>query len=165
MEQVIEIYSNYIEFIVLGLVAITFIFFILLIILFRKNSKLQRQYNGFMRGSQTDIEGLIHRCLDETDKVKETHQEIKESIKSTQLQLKQCVQKVGVVRYSAVPGAGADLSFVIALLNEEDDGLVINGIYTRDGSYTYGKPIIKGESKYLLSDEEIEAIKKSQDIK
>ena len=54
---------------------------------------------------------------------------------------------------------GADLSFAIAMLDAEDNGIVLNGIYSRDGSYVYSKPVQNGQSTYQLSDEEKEAIR------
>ena len=58
---------------------------------------------------------------------------------------------------------GADLSYTVALLNKDNDGVVFNGIYGRDGCYTYAKPIKDGKSTYNLSEEEEQAI--SQAIK
>ena len=159
MEQVSKVLNDNISYILLGLIGITVIFLILIIILFGKNRRLKRKYDDFLRGEQVDIEGLLTECIRKTDDVQSSHESIKESIVQTQVQLKKCVQKLGVIRYSAVSGVGSDLSFAIALLDEEDNGVVVNGIYTRDGSYTYAKPIIQGKSKHLLSDEENEAIK------
>lgn len=73
--------------------------------------------------------------------------------------MKYCTQKVGVVRYNAIEKVGADLSFAIAMLDAEDNGIVLNGIYSRDGSYVYSKPVQNGQSTYQLSDEEKEAIR------
>ena len=70
----------------------------------------------------------------------------------------QCVQKVVVVRYNAFDNVGSDLSFTIALLDSSDNGVVINGVYARDSSSTYAKPIVSGKSKYVLSAEEMQAL-------
>lgn len=164
MEQVIEILNQNIIYILLALIGITFIFLILIIVLFGKNRRLKNKYDGFLRGSETDIEGLLTECIRKTDAVQGTHESLETSIRQIQTQLKRCVQKVGVVRYSAVSDVGSDLSFTIALLNEEDNGVVMNGIYTRDGSYTYAKPIAAGKSKHTLSDEEKEAIRISINV-
>ena len=80
------------------------------------------------------------------------------SIEYMEKVVKNCVQKVGVVRYQAIQNMGADLSYTVALLDENNDGVVFNGIYGRDGCYTYAKPIIEGKSSYNLSDEEVQAI-------
>ena len=79
--------------------------------------------------------------------------------------LEGCIQKVGIVRYSAFQDTGSDLSFSLALLDEKNNGVVFNGIYSREMSNIYAKPVENGNSKYTLSNEEVEAIKKSCRIK
>jgi hypothetical protein len=69
-----------------------------------------------------------------------------------------CVQKVAVVRYDAFQDVGNDLSYSIALLDSEDNGVVLTGIYGRDSTTTYAKPVSGGASQYVLTEEEEEAI-------
>ena len=158
MQQIVELLQMNIVYIVLGFTAINLLLFILIIILFMKNAKLKKKYNEFMRGTETDIEGLLRESIEKATSIQESHKYVKDSIARMQVQLDKCVQKVGIVRYGAIPGVGADLSFVVALLDDSDNGVVVNGIYTRDGSYTYAKEIVTGKSKHTLSDEENEAI-------
>ena len=47
------------------------------------------------------------------------------------------------------------------LLDNNNNGVVLNGIYSRDNSNIYAKPIKDGKSEYILSDEEKEAIEKA----
>jgi len=68
------------------------------------------------------------------------------------------VQKVGIVRFNPFSEVGGDQSFSIALLDGNDDGLVLTSFYTREGNRVYGKPIKAGVSRYALSKEEIKAI-------
>ena len=72
---------------------------------------------------------------------------------------KECLKKIGIIRYNAYKDTGSELSFALAILDEKDNGIVLNGIYGRDTSNIYAKPIEKGESKYALSKEEQEALK------
>ena len=65
---------------------------------------------------------------------------------------------MGIVRYSAFRDTGSDLSFAVALLDENNSGVVFNGIYSREMSNIYAKPVEKGNSKYTLSNEELQAI-------
>ena len=65
------------------------------------------------------------------------------------------------IRYSAFKDTGSDLSFTLALLNKENTGVVLNGIYSSDMSNIYSKPVEKGESNYTLSEEEKQAINKA----
>lgn len=158
MQEIVRLLEQNMVYIILGLLGISLVFFILIIALFIKNKKLKKRYNEFMRGSEADIEDLLRVSIKQTQEVQDSYKYIRESIGELQTQIKDCVQKVGVVRYCAVSGTGAELSFAVALLDDGDNGVVVNGIYTREGSYTYAKEIIKGESKHLLSDEEKEAI-------
>jgi hypothetical protein len=53
---------------------------------------------------------------------------------------------------------GGNLCFALALLDGHDNGVVLNGIHSRTGSFTYAKPIEMGVSTYMLSEEEIKAV-------
>jgi hypothetical protein len=68
------------------------------------------------------------------------------------------IQKVGIIRYNPFSEVGGNQSFSLALLDDNDDGVIITSLYTREGNRVYGKPIKNGQSKYQLSDEEKEAI-------
>ena len=75
--------------------------------------------------------------------------------------MKDCIQKIGVVRYNAYNDAGNDLSFAVALLDEKNNGIVFNGIYSREMSNIYAKPIIDGKCEYNITKEENEALNKA----
>ena len=53
------------------------------------------------------------------------------------------------------------MSFAVALLDEQNSGVVFNGIYSREMSNIYAKPVEKGNSSYTLSAEEAEAIRRA----
>ena len=72
-----------------------------------------------------------------------------------------CFQKVGVIRFNPFKEVGGDQSFTVALLDAKNNGFVITGLYTREGNRIFAKPIENGQSKYSLSGEEKEAIKKA----
>ncbi|MBO5560467.1 MAG: DUF4446 family protein [Firmicutes bacterium] len=66
---------------------------------------------------------------------------------------------MGIVKYNTAEDIGGELSYAIALLDQNDSGIVLNSLYYRDGSYTYAKQIIAGDCLLPLSDEENDAIK------
>ncbi|MBQ5708368.1 MAG: DUF4446 family protein, partial [Anaerotignum sp.] len=68
------------------------------------------------------------------------------------------IQKVGLIRYNPFDEMGGNLCFALALLDGHDNGVVLNGIHSRTGSFTYAKPIEMGVSTYMLSEEEIKAV-------
>jgi len=71
------------------------------------------------------------------------------------------IQKMGVVRYNPFSGVGSNQSFSLALLDGNNDGMVITSLYARDGNRVYGKPVRDGKSEYSLSEEEKKAIEKA----
>ena len=75
------------------------------------------------------------------------------------------IQKVGIVRFNPFAEVGGNQSFSIALLDENNDGIVISSLYSREANRVYGKPIKKGESSYLLSREEQKAINQATEKK
>jgi hypothetical protein len=147
------------------LVLIGFNFFLILVLLLMNASnrakirRLRSKYDKFMNGSNgLSIEQLLEECIDKLNDVIEKNKELEYQINSIKRNIYYCVQKVGVVRYNAFDDVGSDLCFSIALLDNNDDGVVISGLYARDSSTTYAKPILRGKSRYALSAEEIKAI-------
>ena len=79
--------------------------------------------------------------------------------------MKGTFQKVGLVKYDAFNEMGGKLSFSLALLNETNDGFVLNAVHSREGCYTYVKEIVGGNSIIVLADEEQEALDMAKEAK
>jgi len=158
MEDILGISAEWLVLIALNFFLI-FILFIMNLSSRSKIKKLKSKYNRFMNGvSGENIEHLLEECIDKVNKVSAKNKEIENHINGIDRNLLYCLQKVGVVRYNAFDNVGSDLSFSIALLDNNDMGVVISGLYSRDSSSTYAKPIAGGKSKYALSVEELQAI-------
>lgn len=77
---------------------------------------------------------------------------------------KQFLHKVGFKRFNPFQNTGGDQSFAIAILDNEDNGIVISSMHAREGTRVFAKPVVKGgEGKYKFSQEESDVI--SQAIK
>lgn len=73
------------------------------------------------------------------------------------------IQKVGLVRFNPFAETGGDQSFCLALLDGEDNGLVISSLHSRETTRIYAKPVKKGKSAgYDLSAEEKQAVLKAK---
>ena len=114
-----------------------------------------------MSKEDINLEELLVQYTKRLNVLLEHEKQMQTSIEHMEKVVKDCVQKVGIVRYQAIPNMGADLSYTVALLNEDNDGVVFNGIYGREGCYTYAKPVKNGKSTYNLSEEEEQAINKA----
>ncbi|MDF2883347.1 MAG: hypothetical protein K0R54_3904 [Clostridiaceae bacterium] len=155
MDNLIKTFNNFQPYIVLGLIVIVIIMLFMILILFNALGKLEKKYKKFMRGTDSkSIEELVLKYFDNIDKVKEDTENMKELYKSINLRVQSCTQKVSLIRYRAFEDVGSDLSFSVAMLDSKNNGLILTGIYGRNESTTYAKPIDKGLSRYELSQEE-----------
>lgn len=145
------------------------LFICLVVVLFlyiRMTANLKRlrdSYSKFMNklGNGNDLEQMMKNYIDKVEKTGEKNEEIINYCKKLDNQLNGCIQKIGMVRYNAFKDTGSDLSFTLALLDMYNNGVVLNGIFARDSSNIYAKPVNSGESNYVLSNEEKEAIQKA----
>ena len=161
MEQIEQLLSPYMIYIILGLAVLVLILIIIITVNAVKMNKLKKRFEKFMSKEDVNLEELLVQYTKKLNVLLQNEEEMQTSIEHMEKVIKDCIQKVGVVRYQAIQNMGADLSYTIALLNENDDGVVLNGIYGRDGCYTYAKPIKEGKSSYNLSEEEEQAIEKA----
>lgn len=164
MQLFIQSFQTYSIFIVLGLIITTILLFLIIIVQSKAINRLEKRYRKFMRGvDNKNLEELITTYLDKVDKASEECGYAKELYKSLEDRLNVCIQKIGIVRYRAFEDVGSDLSFSVALLDYKNSGIIITGIYGRNESTTYAKPIDKGISRYELSEEENHALKEAID--
>ncbi len=139
----------------------------ILIILYISNNiklmKLRKSYKDFMErlGKGENIAENIQQFINKTENVEKQNKELLEYTKKLEDNMQNCLQKVGVVRYNAFDDVGSDLSFALAILDNHNNGYVLNGIYARENSNIYAKPVENGKSTYILSVEEKEAIEKA----
>lgn len=125
-------------------------------------NRLEKRYKKMMRGTTgKTIEDLVSEYTAKIEGTLDDVKKLDEECRSINTRLKSCVQKVSITRYKAFDDVGSDLSFSIAMLDESNDGFVITGIYGRNDSTMYAKPVEKGISKYDLSDEEKQVLREA----
>ena len=128
---------------------------------------IKNKYIKFIKklGNGNNIDEMLKQYLNDVKDVKKDNSEIKAYYTKLDSDIASCIQKVGIVRYNAFRDVGSDLSFAIALLDRENNGVVLNGLYGSESSNIYAKPVKKGLSKYQLSDEEKSAIEIAEQSK
>lgn len=161
MEQIEKLFTSYMPYIVLGLILLVVVLIIIMCVNAVKMKKLKKRFEKFMSKEDINLEELLVQYTKKLNVLLQHEKEMQTSIEYMEKVVKNCVQKVGIVRYKAIQNMGADLSYTVALLDENNDGVVFNGIYGRDGCYTYAKPIKDGKSSYNLSQEEEQAIEQA----
>lgn len=161
MEQIIDFLRTDTYLIILT--SAILILFVAFIIMIYKFIVINKKYNKFIKklGNSDSIEEDLSKYMQRVDKVERINNEIINYAKNLDEDIKNCIHKVGLVRYNAFKDTGSDLSFTLALLNEKNDGIVLNGIYSREMSNIYAKAVENGTSKNTLSEEEKQAIDKA----
>ncbi|WP_165000878.1 DUF4446 family protein [Xylanivirga thermophila] len=152
------VHDYYIE-ICLAASMITLLSLILVIVNFSRTTKILRRYKRLMRGvDNKNLEFILNQQFDKIEQALNTVDMIEENHNTLLKQVNTCVQNVGVIRYNAFDDMGSQQSYSVAILDNEKNGVVLTGLFGRDSSSTYAKPIVNGKSNYPLSEEEIQAI-------
>lgn len=161
MENLISVIDN--SYVILGIILVNIILLILYISNNIKLRRINKEYSNFMKkiGKGENLEENLKVYINRVEKVEKDNNEILKYCEDLNKELSKSIRKVGIVRYNAFKDTGSDLSFALALLNDNNDGVVLNGIYSREMSNIYAKPIKAGKSTYTISEKEQEAIDKA----
>lgn len=139
----------------------------LIIYLLVSLSKLKNRMDRFMgtRSDRYNLENMILEYMGRVNQVDDKYEDVLQKIDDINLRMENCIQKVAVVRYNPFDNMGSDLSFALCLLDEHNNGFVINTIHGREASYTYAKPIFALDSSYALSSEEKRVLRMASEKK
>lgn len=122
MQEIIEFLKTDTFLIIMAIaVIILFIAFIAIVV---KLSNVQKKYKTFLNklGNGKDIYEDLDNYMYRVERVEKQNAEVITGLKILQQDLSKCIQKVGIVRYSAFKDTGSDLSFALALLDEDNNG-------------------------------------------
>ena len=118
-------------------------------------STMRARYREMMCGSETeDIEGMLIQHIHEVEQVAATNAHILEENELIRQFLRKTLVRTAMVRFRAFEDMGGDLSYAVAMLDANNDGVIFSSIFARADSRSYIKPIKNGSSEYSLTDEE-----------
>ena len=150
---------EFIVFIILIVIALLIISAIFLAVYFLK---LKKRFDLFFKGTRIkNFEGILTEQIKKTLKQEKDIKNILKEISKLNKISERSFQKFKMVRYNPLKDVGGDQSFIIVLLDAQNNGFVINSLYTREGNRIYAKFIEQGASKYQLSEEERGAIEQT----
>lgn len=72
------------------------------------------------------------------------------------------LQRMGIVRFNPFLDTGGNQSFTLALLDGNDNGIVMTSLYARAGNRWYVKEVTRGKAELALSKEEESAIQRAR---
>ena len=139
--------------------ALILILLICVIVQAVKIGRLTKRYRKFMSGKnaaslEQDIEGIY----EDNKFLKASTEKNRKDIHALYRKLENAYQKVGIVKYDAFNQMGGQLSFSLALLDENDNGFILNSVHSTDGCYSYTKEVKNGTCEISLGDEEKKAL-------
>ena len=148
-----------IGYILVGIVTVLLIVLILLIVLLVKYSNIKKRYDKFMKGKNaSSLEDDMHGVFEDMKLLKTNTDRNKKDIRILYKNMEKTFQKLGIVKYDAFNQMGGQLSFSLALLDENNDGFIINSVHSSEGCYSYTKEIKNGTSPISLGAEEEQAL-------
>ena len=148
-----------IGYLFIGIFAVLLILIILLAVQIRKTSQLKKRLDKFVLGKNgKSLEKDIIGLYEDNKFLKIGVEKNKKDIRTLYKNMEKTFQKIGIVKYDAFKQMGGQLSFSLALLDENNDGFVLNSVHSTEGCYTYTKEIKGGECAISLGEEEQEAL-------
>ena len=148
-----------IGYILVGIVTVLLIVLILLIVLLVKYSNIKKRYDKFMKGKNaSSLEDDMHGVFEDMKLLNTNTDRNKKDIRILYKNMEKTFQKLGIVKYDAFNQMGGQLSFSLALLDENNDGFIINSVHSSEGCYSYTKEIKNGTSPISLGAEEEQAL-------
>ena len=149
-------------YITIALSVVCIILAVILIITLCKLKTLRRRVDALTRGKDAEsLEDIMVNFFERIESLEEGEEITRAALKAIKDNLRITYQKTGLVKYDAFREMSGALSYSLALLDKENNGILISSMYSREGCYTYAKEIENGESKINLSEEEAEALKQA----
>ncbi|MBM6761615.1 DUF4446 family protein [Megamonas hypermegale] len=128
---------------------------ILSIVTLVKLSSTKKRYKMLVNGATgEDLENIIADNIAQMNELVVKNNKIDEDYAAMRNLFEKSLQKIAVYRFSAFHDMGGDMSYAVAMLDHNNNGVIFSSIFGRQESCTYVKPVENGISKYPLSEEE-----------
>lgn len=147
-----------------GFIVLVIVFLVVVLIMLDNLRKLSTKYKKFIsKLEESDsLEENLENYLYKVKKVEEQFASMNGQIQEIKQDIRTCTKKIGIVRYNAFEDVGSNLSFAIALLDGNDNGIILNGVYARETSSVFSKEVVNGVCNNVMSKEETEALNQAK---
>lgn len=143
------------------ILALLFLWLLILTILFWTMSS---HYNKLTKGiSSKTLKGVLENFMSNFNIAQKDIDFLKDRCDKIEKEGLLNIQKVGLLRFNPFKDTGGDQSFILALTDANDTGIVISGLYSRSGTRWYAKRVVNGKGvEHELSEEERKAVKEAK---
>jgi hypothetical protein len=123
---------------------------------------VQRRIRATLRGVKGAAGNELLLALrnhdDDLDELDAAIVDLRARVTGVEQSLALCTNRVAMVHYDAFPDMGGKLSFSLAMLDEQGDGIVLSVINGRTETRAWGKHVVNGSSRQRLSSEEADVL-------
>lgn len=162
MEYIPELNNQILLIITASAVIISLLCLIMVFSLSSRMKKFKKAYvslQTFLSGN--DMEKLLQSNLREVKKIVQHMLKHESRLDLIEDKLRNGIDRAEIIRFNSFDNMGADLSFAVALLNQEGTGVILTGIHSIEECRVYAKAVDKGETSAKLNAEEKQAIEKA----
>ena len=137
---------------------------VIVIIQGKRFSKLEKKYHKFMKGKEAEsLEDEIIGLFHDNRMIRSENEKNRKDIIDINRRMARTFQKCGLHKYDAFNQSGGQLSYSLCMLDEYDNGFLINSVHSTDGCYSYSKEIRNGKCSLELGDEEQMALNEAME--
>ena len=126
--------------------------------------QLKNHYTSLIHDSSgKNLQQILEEIVKQEEETKKMLASLSHRYDKIEEEERVALKKIGLTRFNPFKDTGGDQSFILSILNQEDTGIVISGLYSRLGTRWYAKKVEKGQGvDHELSDEEKKAVAAAQ---
>ena len=161
-KMVMDFIVNNMSYLIGALGVLMIIMYLLVINLYYNLNYMKKRYKKMMTGVDgANLERMMIGCIDSTKAINNENKKLWAETKEIKDLLQRAVTRMAIVRFRAFEDMGGDLSYAVAMLDSNNNGVIMSSIFAREDSRSYAKPIVNGQSTYALTKEEEEALQQA----
>ena len=135
-----------------------------LVLLWRQVVALRGRLDRVTRGDDgQSLQGVLETHLGRVVEVQSQVVDLARRTGRLEADGRRAFQRIGLVRFNPFEDTGGNQSFALALLDAEEDGIIISSLHSRGATRIYAKAVAAGRPEAALSDEEAEALGLARD--
>ena len=160
--MVMDFIVNNMSYLIGALGVLMIIMYLLVINLYYNLNYMKKRYKKMMTGVDgANLERMMIGCIDSIKAINNENEKLWAETKEIKDLLQRAVTRMAIVRFRAFEDMGGDLSYAVAMLDSNNNGVIMSSIFAREDSRSYAKPIVNGQSTYALTKEEEEALQQA----
>ena len=161
-KMVMDFIVNNMSYLIGALGVLMIIMYLLVINVYYNLNYMKKRYKKMMTGVDgANLERMLIGCIDSTKAINNENEKLWAETKEIKDLLQRAVTRMAIVRFRAFEDMGGDLSYAVAMLDSNNNGVIMSSIFAREDSRSYAKPIVNGQSTYALTKEEEEALQQA----